>query len=283
MSDPQFEHLGLRIAFGVLRPKPRVSRMVADRVTIANTVITAIQVHGPEVVPIVEKTLFPSGPPNNLTVADVLVAMGAHLDRTTAHLVGTDRTHSVELSDDDGARQVRELRTVDLKDFLSTLRSNLIRNYGIHVAGAYGLSAALPDDASSLLLLAGRAEDLFRTRPLVEPPKNKSLKIDPLLAADDMKDAAAALRSALSDIEREKREAQLTQGAKNESMATWGTVYAAAADGAAAFFALGGRVDLAQRVRPTARRRAGLPDEEAPPADAQTPPEPAANPTGGNT
>jgi len=70
---------------------------------------------------------------------------------------------------------------------------------------------------------------------------------------------------ALGNVEREKREAQLTQGAKNEAMTAWSTAYPAVADGAAAFFSLGGRSDLAQRVRPTARRRAGLPDEEAAP------------------
>ncbi len=70
-------------------------------------------------------------------------------------------------------------------------------------------------------------------------------------------------------------------------MTAWGTDDSAVADGTAAFFALAGRTDLAQRVRPTARRRARLPDEEgfdteALPAPAPTAP-PAGNDTGGNT
>jgi hypothetical protein len=253
--------------------------MVADRVAITNTVVTAIHVHGPEIFPIVEKALFPAGPPNNLKVADVITAFGAHLERTTTSLVNTDRAHTTELADDDGIREERDERTVDLKDLLSTLRSNLIRNYGAIVAGAYALGAALPDDAPALLLLAGNVENLLRTRALVEPGKNQSLKINAVLAADDVKNSAAALRTALGDVEREKREAQLTQGAKNEAMATWGATYPAVADGAAAFFALGGRPDLAQRVRPTARRRAGLPEGEATGTEAP----PAGNASGGNT
>jgi len=90
----------------------------------------------------------------------------------------------------------------------------------------------------------------------------------------------------LSAVEREKREAQLTQGAKNNAMTEWASTYSPVADGAAAFFAIGGRADLAQRVRPTARRRAGLPDEEGT-AGIESPPAPAAPPagngTGGNT
>jgi hypothetical protein len=154
-----------------------------------------------------------------------------------------------------------------------------MRNYGPIVAGAYGLGATLPNDASGLLLLAGNVEHLLRSRPLTESAKNQSLKIDATLAANDVRDCAAALHTALGNVEQEKREAQLTQGAKNDAMATWAQTYPAIADGAAAFFALAGRTDLAQRVRPTARRRAGLPDEEvvppaptAPPAPGQTTP-----------
>jgi hypothetical protein len=236
---------------------PNVSRMVADRVAIANTVVSAIKIHGPEIIPLVEKTLFPNGVPNNLSVGDVLNALGARLEHVTDGLVKADQAHTNELADDDEVRRDRDERTVDMKDLLGALRSNLIRNYGSAVAGAYGFGATLPDDAPALLLLAGNVENLLRTRALVEPPKNKSLKVDAQLAADDIRDAAAALRAAVDGIEREKREAQLTLGAKNDALTSWG-----AADGTAAIFALVGRTDLAQRVRPTARRRAGLPDEE---------------------
>lgn len=256
-----------------LMSDPKVSRMVADRVAITNTVVTAIRIHGLEIAPAVEKALFPAGTPNNLKVADVIAAFGAHLERTTNSLVGADGAHTAELADDEEHRQKRDENTVDLKDLLSTLRSNLIRNYGSVVAGAYGLGAALPDDAPSLLLLAGHVENLLRARALVEPAKNQSLKIDALLAADDVKNSAQALRAALANVEQEKREAQLTQGAKNEAMSAWSADYPAVADGAAAFFTLAGRPDLAQRVRPTARRRAGLPDEEATSAEAPAAPQ----------
>lgn len=252
-----------------------VSRMVADRVAITSTVTTAIRIHGPEIAAVVEKALFPAGAPIGLKVVDIINALGAHLDRQTTALVHADQAHTSELADDEGLRQTRDECTIDVKDLLSTLRANLIRNYGPIVAGAYGLGSALPDDASTLLLLAGNVENLLRNRALVETPKNQSLKIDPLLAANDVRDAAAALRTALGDVEREKREAQLTQGAKNDAMTAWATAYPAIADGTAAFFALGGRPDLAQRVRPNARRRAGLPDDEA-----TTPEAPPAPPIG---
>lgn len=246
---------------------------MADRVTISNTVVAAVRIHGPEVAPIVEKALFPAGPPNNLTVADVINAVGTYLEQSTTALVLADRAHAAELADDEGHRQARDACILDLKDFLSALRTNFIRNYGAVVAGAYGLGAALPDDGPALLLLADNVENLLRTRALTEPAKNQSLKLDPLLAANDVKTSADALRNALKQVEQEKREAQLTQNDKTEAMANWGTTYSAAADAAAALLALGGRLDLAQRVRPTARRRAGLPDDETPAAPTPPPPE----------
>ncbi|HRI69991.1 MAG TPA: hypothetical protein PK156_37435, partial [Polyangium sp.] len=240
------------------------------------TVLAAIRIHGPEVATIVEETLVPNGVPANLTIAAVIAAIGAHLGRTTDALVAADRAHTIELSDDDGFRRIRDERALDLKELLSTLRTNLLRNYPSGVAGAYGLPAVMPDDAPALLVLAGNVESLLRSRPLTETPKNQSLKLDPVIAANDVKSSAEALRDSLANIDREKREAQLTQNTKNEAMAAWAKVYGPTADGAAAFFALGGRLDLAQRVRPTARKRAGLPDEE--PAQPQNP-EPTGNPT----
>ncbi len=65
------------------------------------------------------------------------------------------------------------------------------------------VSSALPEDASSVLLLAGNVENLLRVRLLVEPAKNQSLKIDPILAANDIKSSAAALKTALDNVERE--------------------------------------------------------------------------------
>lgn len=240
----------------------KASRMVSDRVAITDTVVAAIDIHGPEAAPTLEKLLFPGGVPADLTVASFLAALGNHLRARASQLVTADRTHMTELADDEGYRAKRDDCTADTRDFLSTLRTSLGRNYGQVVAGAYGLGASIPEDPHTVLVLADNVEDLLRNRPLTEPPKNKSLKIDPIAAADDLKASATALKTALGDIDREKREAQLTQTAKNEAMAAWGTSYSGVADAAAAFFLLAGRPDLSERVRPTARRRAGLPEPE---------------------
>lgn len=250
---------------------PKVSRMVADRVTISRTVTSAVELHGPEVAPALEKALFPAGAPQNLTIAGMLTALGALLDSTTTRVLEADQAHAAELADDPAPRAARNDHVAEIRDFLSTLRSNLGRNYGETVPAAYGLGSVLPEDPAALLLLAGNVEKQLRERPLTEAPKKQSLKVDPIAAADDLKASAKELKSALDDVERERREAQLTLGAKNDAISEWGTNYSGVADAVAALFALARRPDLADRVRPTARRRAGLLEPEDAPAPEPEP------------
>jgi hypothetical protein len=211
---------------------------------------------------VIEKALFPKGVPPNLTVAGVLSALGAHLQARADALVTADKAHAAELADDDAPRAAREEGVSETRGYLVSLRANLAGNYGPEIAVAYGLDAALPEDAAALANLAGKVEHLLRSRPLAEPPKRASLKLDPIAAADDLKALGDGLRKSLGDVEREKREAQLTQNAKNATMAAWGPAYQGVADAVAALFVIGGRADLADKVRPTARRRAGLPEVE---------------------
>jgi hypothetical protein len=134
----------------------KVSRMVADRVAIGNTVLSAISIHGPEVAPVIEKALFPNGAPQQLTVSGFIAALGAHLQRRGDALVAADKAHAAELADDDAPRAAREQGVSEVRGYLVSLRANLTGNYGPAVAGAYGLDGALPDDAAALANLAGK-------------------------------------------------------------------------------------------------------------------------------
>jgi len=240
----------------------KVSKMVADRAAIARVVQSAATVHGPEVAAELEALLYPQGAPPQVTVAGFLAAVGDSLARYVAALEAADRAHATELADDDGYRAAREERVIELKNVYSSLREVVTRSYGPAVADAYGLNSALPEDPQLLLALAGKAEKLLRERPLTEQPKIKSLTLTPIAAADDLSLAMLALRTGLDDVEREKREAQLTQNAKDDLMARWTSVYPGVADTLAGLFTLARRPALAERVRPTARRRAGLPEAE---------------------
>ncbi|UQA62623.1 hypothetical protein [Polyangium aurulentum] len=250
------------------------SKMVSDRAVIARTVRSSLKIHGPEIAPELEKLLFPQGAPAKLTVGDFVQALGDSLDRYVDALAAADSNHSVELADDDGYRILRDERIAELRNLFSSLRDLVVRNYSLTVAAAYGLTVTLPEDPQQLLTSTRNAVKTLRERPLVEPPRNKSLKLDPNAAADDLEAHAKALEKALDDVERERREAQVTQSAKDALMGRWAVIYPGIADSAAALFTLAGRPELAERVRPTARRRSGVPEEEDTEATTPAPPEP---------
>lgn len=239
-----------------------ISKLIADRIAIVRTVRASLHVHGPEIATDLEKLLFPSGPPQSLTVQGFLTALEDTLGRYGDALIAADDAHAAELADDGGYRAKREACIQELRNYLSSLRDLVARNYGADVAIAYGLSGALTDDAQVLLNTSKNASNLLRSRPLVEVARNKSLKVDPNLAADDLDAHHAALAQALDDVEREKREAQMTLSEKDAQIARWPVMYSGSADAAAALFVLGGRPELAEKVRPTARRRAGTPEAE---------------------
>jgi hypothetical protein len=249
--------------------KYKPSRMVSDRNAISNTVLAAINVHSPEVVATIEEALFPDGPPKDLTVSGLFSAIGALLARRTDALAKADLEHALELADDDPYRRAKEEKIADMRGYFAALTSSFDSLYGPKVAAVYGLGAAPPEDAPALLTMARTVEHLLRTRPLTEAPKRKGMTVDPIALADNVKMVAAELSAAVDDVERERREAQLTQNKKNEAMAGWSHGYQGAADLVTALFALANRQDLAERVRPTARRRAGLPEVEDTPPDAE--------------
>jgi hypothetical protein len=239
-----------------------ISKLIADRFAILRTVRAALHVHAPEIVADLEKLLFPNGAPQNLTVQGFLTALEDNLGRYGDALIAADETHVAELADDDGYRSQREACIQEVRNYQTSIRDIVARNYGPEVAFAYGLAVPLPEDAQLLLNTTKNAARLLRMRPLLEVARNKSLKLDPIAAADDLDAHNTALAKALDDVEREKREAQVTLSAKDALIARWSIVYSGTANAAAALFLLGGRPELAVKVRPTARRRAGTPEAE---------------------
>jgi hypothetical protein len=100
-----------------------ISKLIADRIAILRTVRTALQVHGPEVVPEIEKLVFPDGIPQNLTVSGFLAAVDKTLERYGDALIASDEQHASELADDGGIRASRDARIHEVRNYLSSRRS----------------------------------------------------------------------------------------------------------------------------------------------------------------
>ena len=89
---------------------------------------------------------------------------------------------------------------------------------------------------------------------------------------NDLKVRIDSLRAALGDVRREEREAQLTREARNAALVAWNGSYQGVATVVTGLFELAGKPALAERVRPTTRRRAGLTEDADMEGNGGTPP-----------
>lgn len=238
------------------------SKAVADRVAIARTVLSSLEDHAAETGKTLDEVLFPEGRPETLSTEAFLRALRGLLANATESMSAADREHSRELADDDAPRARLEEHAEMLRALLISLRATLSSTYGAVVAASYGLPTVIPAEPEALLVVGTAVAKLLRDRPLVEPPKIKSLAIAPLAVAEDLSLANAELKRALAEVDREKREAIVSQNAKTLAMGRWLSVYQGVAECAAGLYALSGHTGMADSIRPTARRLAGIPEED---------------------
>jgi hypothetical protein len=235
-----------------------VSKMVADRISISGTVMSSLTVHGPEVAPALEALLFPQGAPPDLTVALFLQALHDALARNRDRIGAADLAHAAELADDDPPRAARDAGLAALRANLIGLRATLLGTFGPATLASYGIPTSIPEAPELLVRAATLIEEQLRTRPLTEPPLQPGVSVNPVAVADAIRAQLVAVGDAVAAVERERREAQLTLEAKNKALAEWTAGYPGIASVTTGLFELAGRNDLADVVRPTARRRAGL-------------------------
>lgn len=150
-----------------------------------------------------------------------------------------------------------------------SLRNTLSGVYGSKILAPYGLSGETPDDADLLVTRAKNTESLLRTRELTEAPQQDGVSLNLTTLAKSLGSARARVETALGNVRREEREAQLTLKRRNVALSSWNARYQGVADVMTGIYELVGRADLADLVRPTARRRAGLTEETdtTPPAE----------------
>lgn len=239
----------------------KVTKAVASRVAISKTVLSSVEVHGPEVSEALSKLLFPDGEPKKLTTEVFLQALGSALARATSEVSQADIAHARELSDDAGPRAARDEAVAVLRERMIGVRGTVLSVYGPGILANYGLLGDTPVDVELLVARATNTEELLRTRPIEEAPIQEGVTVNPTALAKGMKDSVKRVKDALQSVQREEREAQLSLSRRNDAIAVWSASYQGVADIITGIYELVGRTELAERVRPTARRRAGLTED----------------------
>jgi hypothetical protein len=235
-------------------------------------VTSSASVHGAEIADTLHQALFPDGPQRSESTRQFLSGLSGFLDRAAAEVQAADLAHAAEMLDDEEPRLRRDEAQAAVAATLLAQRNLIESLYGEQVPAVYGLAAALETQPTALLQRARAVAQQLRSQPIVAKPLRPGLSIKAKELAGELDDGIAAFEAALSDVKREEREGQLTLQRKNQAAAAWQTAYQGVTYAVYGLYLLAGRQDLADRIEPTARRRAGLPE----PTDTATEPAAAA-------
>jgi len=238
----------------------KLSKMAANRLAVTATVTSSATVHGAEIADNLHRVLFPDGPQRTEATHKFLSVLGDLLDRAAVEVQEADLAHAAEMLDDEEPRQRRDDAQSLLAATLIEQRKVLDSLYGERLSGVYGLAAALPTQPTALLQRARTVCQQLRSQPITARPLRASLTVKASDLATELAARIEALAGALGDVKREEREAQLTLERKNQATVEWQTAYQGVTYAFYGLYLLAGRPDLADRIEPTARRRAGLPE-----------------------
>jgi hypothetical protein len=241
---------------------PEISKQIANREAIARTVTSSADLHGPEIVKPLELLLFPDGTPKRLTLEVWIEALGSTLQRATDEIHRTDIALAGEVADDAPIRTARDEKVSGVRESLIDYAGLIAGTYGDTYIKTYGLAGITPRFGDELLNTAENVVSLLRANPFSKlEPKRGRRPLDATEMAKALEVDANGLRDAMRAVKTEDREYELALGARDEAVNKWNTVYRGVAETLSAWFMLAGRTDLADRVRPTARRRSGQPEE----------------------
>lgn len=248
-----------------------VSKTTAKKLANSSAVVSAIEVQGASIAERAQGVLFPSddGAPD---LASLVAQLGVRLKLVEDGLREAEAVYLAELTDNDAARAARDDADSRLRTVLVNAKSVVGASYGDRYAARVGLGTPLERRPDLVLAQARNAERLIAE---VEPPESQlgGASIDRAALARSIGEAANPLEQALRDIDREQREDQQVMIRRDEAAELWDRVYSATANMLVSLAQAAGEDALAERIRPTARRRLGI-DEPAEPVEPSEPTDP---------
>lgn len=186
------------------------------------------------------------------SISGIALMMGA----ANAKLEGAENDYAREQADDPPVRKSRDDANSDLGQRWGDVRTQLVRRFGADVPREFGLEGELPRTPDDLAKQAANAIKLLRSKSRTHA--SKLGEFTTIGAADHLEEAQMALSKSLAEVTTEAKELQDALGLRDAAAANWTNTYQACATLLEGYLRLGGRSDLADRVRPTIRRASGF-------------------------
>jgi hypothetical protein len=171
----------------------------------------------------------------------------------TTSMLAAETTYVDEQADDPPVRDARDTAVPLVSQRVLQGRNKVEAVLGEVGLTTYALREPVPRQAAELAAYAGTSAKLLRRYPRIEPDKTGGT-LDTVALAQSIEDALAPLTVALSDLVTEQRQLQTAMIRRDTEVDEWNEVYV---NGTAAFAWLARMArqhELAQRIRPTARR-----------------------------
>jgi hypothetical protein len=244
------------------------SKQVTDRQKSASAVIAAGETHaervGTELDALLAPYLRPGEEMPSLSLLMHLVARS--LADTRDRMVAADEAHIAELADDAAPREARDAAATALSEEITDLREWLTGLYGAAAVPRFGFSDVTPRDPVQLVRFGREIVAALGKRDLPRP-RRQDIQWDAAATVRKLEGLCDELDGHLKDVAREVREAEATQVGKNTAVSAYDERFSRVANCLTGVFRMAGHVDLADRVRPSARRP-GQTEADAPPAPA---------------
>lgn len=241
------------------------SKLILDRQNASDAVIEQVSQHLPAARDALTAVLSPYLHPGE-TLPDVGLLVNLVARRLAVlreQMVIADDAHEEELSDDAKPQEDRDDTAADLWAMLSETRELLKGVFGASALPALGFKGSIPEDPEDLVPFSRRVVTALRAGDL-PPARVPSVVVDPNALVAPLADDLERLELALDDVDREEREAEVTLRDKQAALDRYDMGFSQCASFLVGLFSLAGDDELAQRLRPSARRPGRLSESHDP-------------------
>lgn len=234
------------------------SKMSTERTRNARAVVAGMEEQGEEVAQKISALLFDGDAARRVTVAELVAALVRRLGVANDEFDDADSAHTTETAGDFDARAARDAAHTALHEALVTASQVVLGALGKQAQTSMGLGGIEWQPRGDRLSKQARTTiGLMRERRTFVP-RAPGVVFDAEALARSIEERCDALDAALAEVLRENKRAHKTFQRRAAALKVWDRTYPGIAEIFTGLCLLGEFDELAQRVKPTARKARGV-------------------------
>jgi hypothetical protein len=245
-----------------------VSKQVAAILATTRDVVSSVENHGPLIVNPLKAELGKYTQADEFDPALLFSTLTAYFNAKASALRDADIALAQERADDPEFREKRDSSIASANKIITRVKSVLTETALL----AYGLSSRTPETPDAVINYIRKIVAMLKDKPEVVNTETANeddfVKVDVNAMINSLTKCADNIEQALSDVKREERELQAAIDLRDVKLKEWKDAYIPVASIFSGLYQLGGKSDLADKIRPTIRKSSGGEIVEPEPAPA---------------